>query len=154
MLTKTDNFQELYETDYILWLEKNIKAMKDGKLYCVDFEHLIEELETLSATEKRRVKSFLKQLLLHLLIYQYWTTEYNYNAHHWSAEIYNFRDELKDDLKSKILYNYLISELDNIYTSASELAKRKSGLNCFPELCPYSFDQILDQNWLPSISNQ
>ncbi|HEY9704077.1 MAG TPA: DUF29 domain-containing protein [Allocoleopsis sp.] len=142
---------ELYEEDYLLWLEKNIKYLRDKNLNLIDYENLIEELETLGRSEKRAVESLLKQLLIHLLLYQYWTTEHQRNAHHLAGEIASFRDQLKRDLKSKTLYNYALSELDSLYESSVIIAKAKSNLN-FPNQCPYTFAQLLDQNWLPFIS--
>jgi Domain of unknown function DUF29 len=68
------NLKELYEQDYLLWLEEQIKLLSDRQLYQLDYENLIEELETLGRTEKRIVESLMKQLLIHLLLYQYWTT--------------------------------------------------------------------------------
>ena len=142
---------ELYEVDYLLWLDKNIKYLRDKNLNLIDYENLIEELEALGISQKHAVKSLLKQLLIHLLLYQYWTVEHSSNTHHWRGEIINFRDELNDYFQSKILSNYALAELDKIYKISVQIAQAKSNLN-FPDQCPYTFAQILDQNWFPSIS--
>ncbi|HEY9703650.1 MAG TPA: DUF29 family protein [Allocoleopsis sp.] len=54
--------------------------------------------------------------------------------------------------KSKTLENYGRSELDNIYQSALERAINKTGLNIFPDQCPYTFEQIINKNWLPLVN--
>ncbi len=151
MLTITENLSQLYEQDYILWLEKNIKFIKDGKFNYVDLENLIEELDSLGKSEKRTVLSLIRQILIHLLLYQYWTKEREWNSNHWEAEIINFRNQLNRELQSKTIYNYAVLELNSLYQDAVDFTTKKSGLTIFPEQCPYSFDQIIDKNWLPSI---
>ncbi len=151
MLTKTDNLKELYEKDFLLWIEKTIELLSDRQLKDVDYDNLIEELAAMGRTEKRTVKSLVRQILIHLLLYQYWTAKHKYNAKHWKGEIITFRQQLKGDLTST-LYNYLLSELNNLYDDAKETVEHKTKLNIFPSQCPYTLEQIIDKNWLPSIS--
>jgi len=148
MEAKAINLKELYERDYLLWLEENIRLLSDRQLQKIDYDHLIEELESLGRSEKRTVESLMKQLLIHLLLYQYWGTEYQRNANHWSLEILTFRDQLNEELAAKTIYNYLVDNLDKIYQSAMKLAAQKSQLS-LPQQCPYTFQEILDENWLP-----
>jgi len=82
MEVNTINLKQLYEEDYLLWLEENIKLLSDRQLQEIDYDNLIEELQSLGRSEKRTVESLTKQLLIHLLLYQYWTTEYERNANH------------------------------------------------------------------------
>jgi len=90
----------------------------------------------------------MKQLLIHLLLYQYWAMEHERNANHGSMEILTFRDQLNEELAAKTIYNYLVENLDKIYQSAMKLASKKSQLS-LPDKCPYTLQQILDENWLP-----
>ncbi len=155
MLTTTkENLKEIYEEDFLLWIEKTIKLLSDRTLEDLDYENLIEELATVGRSEKRTVESLIKQILIHLLLYQYWTAEHDRNAHHWKGEILSFRDQLQSDLDSKTLYNHSMNSLDKLYKSAVKLATIKSNLKSLPSQCPYTFAQILDENWLPPISNQ
>ncbi|MEH2171537.1 DUF29 domain-containing protein [Nostoc sp.] len=94
-----------------------------------------------------KLKSDLLQLLKHLLLYQHWSLSECKN--HWKAEIDNFQVELRKLTKSKNLYNYLLTVLEEIYIEALRQAKRKSGLNSFPQTCPYSIEQTLDVDYLP-----
>lgn len=142
------NLKQLYEQDYLLWLEENVRLLSDRQLQEIDYDNLIEELESLGRSEKRTVESLMKQLLIHLLLYQYWTMEQERNANHWSIEILTFRDQLNEELAAKTIYNYLVENLDKIYQSAMKLASKKSQLS-LPDKCPYTLQQILDENWLP-----
>ncbi len=153
MLTTTkENLKELYEEDFLLWIEKTIKLLSDRAIEDLDYDNLIEELATLGRSEKRTVVSLIKQLLIHLLLYQYWTTEHDRNANHWRAEIINFKQQLRDELRSKTIYNYAITQIDNLYIDALKIAKNKSNLKSLPSQCPYTFAQIIDENWLPLVS--
>jgi hypothetical protein len=140
---------KLYEEDYQLWLEKTINQLKNRDLEHIDWHNLIEELEDLSNRNKREVKSYLIQLLIHLLLYQYWNSERNYSGRGWKVEIANFRDELSELLDSKTLYNYMLQILPNAYQKARKRVIIKSDLHNIPELCPYKIEEILAENWLP-----
>lgn len=63
-------------------------------------------------------------------------------------EILTFRDQLNEELASKTIYHYLVDNLDKIYQSAMKLAAKKSQLS-LPQQCPYTLQQILDENCLP-----
>ncbi len=139
----------LYDTDYVKWLQININFLKEGEINLVDYEHLIEELEDLGREQRHKVESYLRQLLKHLLIYQYWESEKLYCASGWEDEIDNFRAELEILLRSRTLFNYFESIIESTYQRARKSAIQKSKLTVFPEICPYSIEQILDTDWLP-----
>ena len=65
----------LYELDYVLWLDHTVNCLRSGDWEGIDRLNLIEELEALGRSERRAVASLLKQILIHLLLYQYWVTE-------------------------------------------------------------------------------
>lgn len=52
--------QVLYDQDFNLWLVETIHFLKEGKLLEVDYENLIEELESMGRSEKNALKSNLK----------------------------------------------------------------------------------------------
>ena len=108
MLTTT-KLQEIYETDYLEWLSITIEQLQTAQFEQIDREHLLEELEDLGKEQRRKVDSYLRQLLIHLLLYAYWEEEKDYCAKGWETEIDNFRFELELLLKSKVLYNYFLS---------------------------------------------
>ncbi|MEH2435425.1 MAG: DUF29 domain-containing protein [Nostoc sp.] len=142
------DIKTLYESNYLQWLEENIKCLKNRQLADVDYENLIEELEYLAKKEKRRVRSLLEQIIRHLLLSQYWDLEKPRNANHWAAEIISFRNQLNEDLSAN-LRNHLEENFSIIYSNALDYVKAKTNLTNLPELCPYTLEQILDKNWLP-----
>jgi hypothetical protein len=141
----------LYEQDFVSWVDKTVKQLKNKDLVNLDWEHLIEEIEALGNEERRKVTSYLKQLLIHLLLYRYWLSEKERCAQGWEREIENFRDQLEDLLESKTLYNYCVQEIDKVYTKARSRVIQKTGLNAsiFPPKCPFTLAEILDFTFLP-----
>lgn len=69
------HLEELYENNYLQWLQENIKILEKRELENLDLENLIEELSALARNEKRRVRNLLEQIIRHLLLYQYWEKE-------------------------------------------------------------------------------
>ncbi len=145
-----NQLQDLYKTDDYLWLQQTIELLKIQDFQNLDLDNLIEELESLGRSEFNKVRSLLRQIMIHLLLLQYWEQEYDRNYRHWQAEIIAFRDDLSHELTTT-LKNKLIPELDSIYHIAVSLVSKKTGLSqsLFPPSCPYSFEQLLEDNWYP-----
>jgi Domain of unknown function DUF29 len=144
-----NNLRELYEIDDYLWLEETVKLLKEKRFDELDLDNLIEELEALSRRDKAAVASLLEQLIRHLLLLEYWQTEYEYNGHHWRSEVINFRSQL-NELLTKNLSNYLDENLDRLYQKSLNFVKEKTKHSViFPENCPYSLTQLLDEDFLP-----
>jgi hypothetical protein len=148
----------LYEQDYYLWLETTLQQLQQiaeaqgiASLPHLDWEHLIEEIEGLAIEQRRKVCSYLRQLLIHLLLYGYWDSERDYCGNGWKVEIRNFRAELEFLLKSKTLKNYMLEQFDSVYEKARKIAIDKTGLplNTFPSQCPFTIDQVLNSEFLP-----
>ncbi|WP_413173386.1 DUF29 domain-containing protein [Anabaena azotica] len=151
MINITQNqLRQLYEIDDYLWLEETIKLLKTKDLDNLDLDNLIEELESLGRNELNKVRSLLKQIIIHILLLEYWQDEYDRNCSHWEGEIIAFRYDLNHSLTTS-LKNKLILELEEIYQLSRKLVSKKARLssNLFPENCPYSLEQLLDDNWYP-----
>ena len=132
MKAQTINLKELYENEYDRWLSEMIKLLKNRDLEKLDYDNLIEELETLGRSEKNAVKSLLLQIIVHLLLYQFWQSEKERNANHWAGEIITFRVQLEDKLTTN-LHNYLADELAKIYQNALLIVQKKTQLDSLPQ---------------------
>ncbi|NET71734.1 MAG: DUF29 domain-containing protein [Sphaerospermopsis sp. SIO1G2] len=143
----------LYEEDYYLWIETTLRQIQNHDIENLDWENLAEEIESLGIEQRRKVESYLKQLLIHLLLYCYWESEREYCQRGWKNEIANFRDELEFSCRSKTLYNYILSCVDSVYPKARKQAINKSGLpsDVFPVKCPFTVDEILDDDYFPDV---
>ncbi|CCI28727.1 DUF29 domain-containing protein [Microcystis aeruginosa] len=147
--------EQLYEREYDRWLSETIELLKNRQFDRVDYEHLIEELAALGRSEKTAVKSLSLQIIIQLLLYQFWTTEREKNSNHWAAEIITFRVQLEYKLTTNLSkFLELELELENIYENARLIAEKKTGLKNLPIICPYSLRQILEKQWFPDTDNQ
>ncbi|MFM7384307.1 MAG: DUF29 domain-containing protein [Microcystaceae cyanobacterium] len=145
-----NSLKSLYKQDEHLWLTETIQLLRENRLEQLDIEKLIGELEDLSKWNQNRVESFLRQVFIHLLLLQYWATEYDYNYRHWQGEIASFRVQLNRALTTN-LKQYLLENLEDIYQESIFIVTQKTGLSLqiFPSICPYSLEQLLDKSWLP-----
>ncbi|MEO1669988.1 MAG: DUF29 domain-containing protein [Cyanobacteria bacterium J06631_2] len=132
--------------DYDLWLQEQADKLKSHAFADLDLDNLVEELESLVREEKSAVESFTYQIILHLLLINYWTTESERNRNHWRAEINGFQYQLQNKLSTN-LNNHLVNNLDKIYLKAKRGAGLKIGLGTeiFPGTCPYTLEEILGE---------
>ena len=141
--------QELYQGDFHAWTIQQATLLKAGRIGEVDLEHLIEEIETLGASERRELESRLKVLLLHLLKWHYQPEQ---RSSSWSGTIDEQRDQLDTLLRqSPSLHRFIPEYLGYAYPKARRSAARETGLSqaSFPESCPYDEEQIFDTEFWP-----
>jgi hypothetical protein len=103
----------------------------------------------LGRSDKREIRSRLKELLLHLLK---WHFQARKRKGGWRASIVEQRDELKQLLdESPSLRNLPSIALGKLYPVARAKAADETGLDetTFPNDCPYSVDNILDDDFFP-----
>ena len=136
---------ELYENDFFGWTTEQANLLKTGELEKLDIENLMEEIESLGRSEKRALKSYLVNLLLHLLKSRYQPEKKTWS---WELSIRNSRDDFLECLDEN---PSLKPKLDDILISAYRSARRKAegetGLdeNVFPEICPWGKEDLIWQ---------
>jgi hypothetical protein len=64
-----DNIGTLYDQDYFLWLQETYRLLEKRELAQLDLPHLKEEILSLGNEQSHKVDSYLRQLLIHLLLY-------------------------------------------------------------------------------------
>jgi hypothetical protein len=100
--------KELYHQDLNLWRQEVISIIKNQQLENMDWDNLIDEINDMTASERRALRSYTKRLIGHILKLKYWNSEKEYNQRGWKKEVVNFREEIKSILKdSPSLNNYL-----------------------------------------------
>jgi hypothetical protein len=145
----TEKMRDLYELDSLAWYETTLAQIKNNQLNELDLESLGEVLENLVRDTKRSGESYLRQIIIHLLLIEYWESE-RINYRHWAAEIVNFRSELETDITTN-LRKHLELVKESIYQKSLRYVIKKTELNktLFPIQCPYSLEQLLDDDWFP-----
>ncbi len=139
----------LYETDYVRWVEANLERLKVGDYAHVDWVNLLEEIEDMSRSERRSLKSNLVVVLTHLLKWQY---QPQMQSGSWKGSLVEHRRRIRESLKSSpSLKSYLKECFDEAYVDAIEQAAAETDLprSLFPVMCPYQIEQVLNSEFLP-----
>ena len=66
-MTQTISPWNLYDRDYLQWVDDTVNKLRIGYFVNLDMDNLIEEIEDLGWSQKRELNSRLKMLLEHLL---------------------------------------------------------------------------------------
>ena len=137
----------LYDTDYNHWLQETIQHIQAHNFDLIDWDNLIEELESMGKNDKRALLSLLTRLLEHLLKLSYWEAEKPISGNHWASEIVNFRAQIQDRLEDS---PSLRPQLETFYAKAHPIAiKSVSKLFSLPPDAQISLAQALDEDWFP-----
>jgi hypothetical protein len=135
----------LYDQDFSLWVEETVSQLKAREFNQVDWENLIEEIESLARKDKRELKNKLRTLFEHILKRQYVTLPDCYRG--WEGTISRTQTELKDILEdSPSLRNFLVDIAHECYQdSVRNLRKEYDAL--FPDNCPFriNVDSLLTE---------
>lgn len=140
---------ELYDLDFFEWTQRNAALLNQGCLEQADIPHIAEELADMGNRDRREVESYLTRLILHLLK---WQMQPNLRTPSWRSSIDNSRVQLKRIFKqSPSLRRYAAESIAEVYPDAVRQALIQTGLSrgVFPQSCPYSFDQLMDPDFLP-----
>ena len=137
---------QLYDQDYYLWLENTVEQLKQKKLNRIDWDNLIEEIESLGKSQKNALESNLRILLMHLLKWQY---QRDRRSNSWSYTITEHNIRINKAFKdSPSLKRYFIEIFADCYQDARKLAAKETGLdiNIFPVDCPFSQQDVLNSD--------
>ena len=141
LLTRTD----LYEQDFVLWLEHQAALLRAGRLEEVDAARIAEELEDMARSDRRELRSRIETLLLHLLK---WDHQPRRRSRSWRASIVEQRIRIADLLEdSPSLRQGLSAILPRAYRAAVQRAVAETGLapEAFPRALPYDQEAVLRQ---------
>ncbi|OQW92015.1 MAG: hypothetical protein BWK78_02900 [Thiotrichaceae bacterium IS1] len=138
-----------YEQDFQGWINQHIVLLKTGKVNELDVEHLIEELEDMGKSNIRELESRLVILIAHLLKWQFQATQ---QSGSWRGSIIEQRIQILRLLrKIPSLKRELPNAVSDAYADALKLAIKETKLpsTAFPTECPYSIEQLLDEDFYP-----
>ncbi|MGI9283385.1 MAG: DUF29 domain-containing protein [Endozoicomonas sp.] len=158
--------KDLYETDYYRWVEQQKEYLTNRQFDQLDVDNLIGEIDDMGS-ELDTLESRLTTLLLHLLKYDYQVRVLNpilpepYNCRDWMATIDRTKIAIRKLLKKRPhLKSMLNMSMDEAYPDGKLLAIKEMNRyvmkhqqldeHSFPEMCPWTFDQIMEEDWLPS----
>lgn len=144
----------LYKTDFYAWTQEQVSLLKTQQWEQLDTTNLIEEIETLGRKERQELRNRLGVLLGHLLKWQFQAEK---RSNSWLGTIREQRVQIRLLLAdSPSLKPYL----DEVFLAAYELGlalairETQLGEQVFPEVCPYTPEQVLNPEFLPELTNE
>jgi hypothetical protein len=165
----TQSLKELYEKDFYLWVQENLKLLKNREYDLVDWENLLEEIEDMGKSLFKSVRSHMSTIMEYL--YKWENFRYGPEmGYDWIETITNARRELRDIFEDNPSLRGKAQDRDTLQR-AWELAvhalidwfklPRNKALvqfyfkgriptkKDFPQECPYTFEQIMEyEPWL------
>lgn len=144
------------EEDFHAWALNQAAALRERRLSSLDWEHLAEELEAMAAQDRRTIKKHLKKLLVHLLKFKAQPEELS-RHHSWRKSVREAREDIKDLLEESP--GIFQGKFDEVIAICYERARADASddsqfpLETFPESCPWSFDQIMRDDFYPSVTS-
>lgn len=137
---------DLYDEDFVAWTERQASLLRrhaaGERVNGLDWDNIIEEVETMGRSETKAVRSLLIQAILHALKLARWPK--NDAAAHWREEALNFLDQARDDFLPSMGRSLDIQEC---FTKARERALRApldGPAQPIPETAPLSLAQMMD----------
>lgn len=138
-----------YDTDFYAWTQEQAELLRQGRFDEVDLQNLIEEIETLGRSEYRALTSAIQQLTQHLLKWQYQPQK---RKRSWRVTIAHQRIEIEKLLAENPSFKARLAEAIALgYRYGRKIASVETSfaLKHFPEQCPYTWEQLIDEDWLP-----
>jgi hypothetical protein len=139
----------LYERDFCLRVEEQVRLLKEGRLQQVDAANLIDVIEDLSISRKHAVTSNLVVILKHLLQHQFQPRR---RSRSWLASFAEHRRRLRKEFQhAPSLRGYAREQFEECCQDGLRQALIESGLaeDALPRTPAYTLEQVLDPEFLP-----
>jgi hypothetical protein len=144
-----------YEDDFYAWTQHQAEVLRsmpvtDNRF---DREHVAEEIEDLGKSERDAVRSQIRRIIEHFLKLAYSPAEEP--RFEWMHSIADARSALEDKLTATLRRD-IEGALEKLYSDGRRRAALSLGAfgehdaaQAFPAECPYSLDEICQQDWYP-----
>lgn len=139
-----------YESDVVAWANEQAQLVRAGHFELLDLEHIADEIEDVGKSEQRELASRMAVLIAHLLKWQFQPERQSAS---WQRTIKEQRKSLGFHIKRVPSLKPKLGDsdwLDAIWSDAVTMAINETGMGGFPESCPWSIEDILSHDWLPT----
>jgi hypothetical protein len=134
-----------YNEDFYAWTQETAKALAEGRTEGVDLRRVAEEIEDMGKSERHALESHFRRILVHILRLEYQPVK---RTRSWTLSIAESRLRIRKRLEES---PSLRASLPELLATAYEEAHLRTALEtelepeAFPEQCPYSLDDVLQQ---------
>ena len=144
-----------YEDDFYAWTQYQAEVLRslhvsDNRF---DRDHVAEEIEDLGKSERDVLRSQIRRIIEHLLKLAY--SPADPSRFDWMETIDDARQTLSDKI-SPTLRRDAEGVLDKLFAEARRRAARglrrygeTDAADALPQTCPYSIDEICQEDWYP-----
>ena len=142
-----------YEKDVVAWSFEQARLIRAGRFELLDLENIAEEILDVGKSEQRELANRMALLLAHLLKWQF---QAELRGSSWQRTIKAQRIELAYLLDEAPSLRGKLSNarwFDMVWSKALAQATNETGLDVFPEVCPWAMDEILAADWFPVSQN-
>jgi hypothetical protein len=142
--------------DFYAWLLDQAGVLRARQPEFIDWAELAEELEEMAASDRREVVKHFRRLVSNFLKWRYSAIRRSEKS--WKTSSVGARLDLALMFESKALKSDAFEFLKTGYKQARALAGNEMGLaksewqRLFPDECPWTVVQLLDDEFLPSIA--
>lgn len=147
------NAAELYDLDFAEWARQNAELLRSGRLAEADLEHIAEEIEDMGKRERHSLHSRFVRLIEHLLK---WEFQPERRGSSWRKTIAVQRKGIRKLLKENPSFRSALPDViheaheDAVAFTAAVLERPKAD---FPRICPYTLEQLFDEEFIPDLSS-
>ena len=126
------------------------EQLRQGTVSPADLELVAEEIADLGKRDRREVHSRLRVLIMHLIKWAIQPERRESST--WLSTISTQRAELEEVfMQSPALRRYAAQAIRECYPLAGRMALEETSLQeTLPDECPFTVDQILAFDWLPT----
>ena len=142
----------LHDHDFYAWTQQQLGLLRLGELSKVDLANLIDEVESMGASERRELYSRFLVVVHHLLKWEFQPEE---RSNSWKSTIVEQRDQLEILLgQSPSLRRFCSDALADAYPRSRRKASAETGLplQVFPDVCPYTVQHVLSLDFYPGLA--
>jgi hypothetical protein len=145
---------DLYDADLALWSDQQaalLRRLAAGERVNdqVDWENVIEEIQDVRKRYEDEVENRLTTLCTHLLKWHYQPAM---RSNSWRSAIVRSRTKIaRLTRKMPSLVSYPAAALAEAYPDGRLAAEAETGLAGFPAVCPWTIEQVLDQDFWPGL---
>jgi hypothetical protein len=141
----------LYDEDFYAWTQEQAALLREGAVHALDLANLAEEIESVGKRDRRALGSHLRNLILHLLKWQYQPSG-RVTGHSWRSSIRNARAEIAVLIEDSRGFEHEVPRLIERWYPLARLDaadETRLPLLTFPDTCSWTKAEILDQDFWP-----
>ena len=135
-----------YEEDWAAWLTSQVELLKSRRFEEIDYDNLIDEVESLVRSNFRGFVSAVEVVMTHMLK---WGFQLAYQSKSWARSIALHRLRVTIELEKCPSYcSHIYEAIAKAYRGARFVAERETGLlrQTFPAECRYTWDEIMTRS--------